>query len=53
MSINIKRFTNYDRAETDSRGRTIHIYRQYTSYLSKEDVKQARVNKEQLNIHVS
>lgn len=52
MSMNIKRFIDYDRAEKDKLGRTIHIYRQSEFYLNKEEAQEARNHKEQMKLKV-
>lgn len=48
MSLSIKTWINYDRAEKDRLGRTIHIYRKRTYYLSKADAALAREHKEKM-----
>lgn len=47
--MNIKRYTEYDREEWSKNNKKIHIYRQRTFYLSKDEARKAKENKEQLN----
>ena len=49
MSMNTKRFIEYDRYELDKKGRKIHIWRQHTVNLTKAEVAKARENKEKMN----
>lgn len=50
MSMNVKRFTNYDREIEAKNGRKIHIYRQRTVLLSKAEVVATRENKEEMKL---
>ena len=53
MSMNIKQFISFDRYEVDKIGRKIFIYRKTQDYLTKQEVLEARRNKENLNLKVS
>lgn len=50
MSMNIKTFISYDRYELDKNGRKIHIYRRTQDCLTKQEVIEARKNKEQMSL---
>lgn len=53
MSLNIKRFTNYEREEIHKNGRKAHVYRTRTYYLSKEEVNKVKEHREQMKISVT
>ena len=53
MSMNIKTFISYDRTEFDKNGRKIHIWRKTQTYFTKQQVFEARKNKEQMNLKVN
>lgn len=58
MTMNTKTFIEYDRFEWHksyglSDRRKVHIWRKRTVNLTKEEIKKARENKENLNIKVS
>lgn len=55
MSLSVKRFTNYERAEEHKthgafRGKKVHVYRSRTYYLTKEEVDKVKKHKEQMKL---